>query len=128
MSTSQSWTLTGLVGGVLSVLALAAQLFVSFKLLLTVFGAVMFRDPMSHTVAITKFAPANNITREEYIAHLETKDKLAPNVMETQLDFLLYNMVVRNPYAVSTKEKIDRALELLVRHFEVVTEVSSKID
>ncbi|KAL7496067.1 hypothetical protein ACHAWT_006357 [Skeletonema menzelii] len=41
--------------------------------------------------------------------------------METQLDFLLYNMVVRNPYAVSTKEKIDRALELLVRHFEVVT-------
>ena len=83
--------------------------------------SIMFRDPLIHTLAKHAWQVAQNIPREEYISHLKVKDKLSPPGIEAQIDFFLYNLVVRNPFAVSTQAKIDRALEILVRHFNIVT-------
>ena len=36
-------------------------------------------------------------------------------------DYFLYNKIVRNPYLVRAQEKVDRALELLARHFDIIS-------
>ena len=39
----------------------------------------------------------------------------------TNLDFLLYNKARRNPYNATKEEKVRRAMEILQRHFDIVT-------
>jgi len=84
-------------------------------------ASVMFRDPLIHILAKHAYQHQQNIPRDEWISHLKVKDKLSPPGIENQIDFFLYNLVARNPYAVSTEVKVQRALELLVKHFNVVS-------
>eukprot|EP00984_Skeletonema_dohrnii_P023173 scaffold12250_cov150-Skeletonema_dohrnii-CCMP3373.AAC.3 len=44
----------------------------------------------------------------------------ATMLSETQLDYFLYNKMTRNPRAMDAQVKVERALQLLARHFEIV--------
>ena len=89
-------------------------------------ASILFREALMHSLALHKYQ--KNISREEWISHLAASDssqtssnRLSPYGYETQLDYFLYNKIVRNPYLVSAQEKVDRALELLARHFDIIS-------
>jgi len=83
-------------------------------------GNVMFRESLSHSLSLYKHIERYNSTRELFWSkHLSTKSELG--YVATQLDFFLYNNLVRNPHGVDKEEKVRRALELLQRHFDIVT-------
>lgn len=82
-------------------------------------ASVVFRDPLSHSLALAKHS--DFVPREEWVGHLEARDTLSPPNMPAQIDFFLYNTVVRNPHNLTTAAKVERALEILVRHFDVVS-------
>ena len=89
-------------------------------------ASILFREALMHSLALHKYQ--KNISREEWISHLAPSDssqtssnRLSPYGYETQLDYFLYNKIVRNPYLVSAQEKVDRALELLARHFDIIS-------
>jgi hypothetical protein len=84
-------------------------------------ASVLFRDALSHSLALYKYRKGN-VSREEWIDHLHTKDQLSlyRDGYDTQLDYFLYNRITRNPHGVDAQVKVDRALQLLARHFEIV--------
>ncbi len=83
-------------------------------------ASVLLRDALSHSLALYQHQKSDNASREEWIDHLHTKDQLSLYRHDTQLDYFLYNRITRNPHAVDARVKVDRALELLARHFERV--------
>ena len=56
---------------------------------------VMFRESLSHTLSLYKHLRRYNSTREEWTSHLMTQSELGH--WATELDFFLYNNIVRNP-------------------------------
>jgi hypothetical protein len=59
-------------------------------------GNVMFRESLSHSLSLYKHIERYNSTRELFWSkHLSTKSELG--YVATQLDFFLYNNLVRNP-------------------------------
>mmetsp|Transcript_18453 Transcript_18453/g.44427 ORF Transcript_18453/g.44427 Transcript_18453/m.44427 type:complete len:80 (+) Transcript_18453:3-242(+) len=60
-----------------------------------------------------------NSTQEQWTARLS--ERTGRGLWAANLDFLLYNKGRRNPYNVSKEEEVMRAIELLERHFDVVT-------
>ena len=86
-------------------------------------ASILFREALMHSLALHKIYVGKNISKEEFVSHLASSDssRLSPHNYETQLDYFLYNKIVRNPYRVSAQEKVDRALELLARHFDIIS-------
>ncbi|KAL3784100.1 hypothetical protein HJC23_012732 [Cyclotella cryptica] len=82
-------------------------------------GNVMFRESLSHSLSLYKHLDRYESSKEEWTKHLYTKSEMGH--WATQLDFFLYNNLARNPYAVSKQEKVRRALDLLEKHFDIVT-------
>jgi len=60
----------------------------------------------------------NSTTRKEWISHLQTKSEMG--YFSTQLDYFLYNYLARNPYKDNKDVKVNRALQLLRDHFDIV--------
>ena len=80
---------------------------------------VMFRDPLSHALSLFKNIDITpNATRDEWLNHLYTKSEMGQ--WQTQLDYFLYNFLDRNPYGVDKDIKVQRALQLLHDHFDMV--------
>lgn len=86
-------------------------------------ASILFREALMHSLALHKIYVGKNISKEEFISHLASSDssRLSRYDFETQLDYFLYNKIVRNPHLVSAQEKVDRALELLARHFDIIS-------
>ena len=82
-------------------------------------AAIMFRDPLSHTLSLFKHISRYKSSREVWTKHLYTKSEMGQ--WQTQLDYFLYNILDRNPDGVDKETKIQRGLELLERHFDIVT-------
>lgn len=95
-------------------------------------NTIMLRDPLNHAMSLHKIIKAKNSTREEWTTHLASPTKTG--LWGTVLDFFLYNIHGlryrddypngpggRNPYNVTMEAKVARALELLHRHFDVVS-------
>jgi len=82
-------------------------------------ASVMFRDALIHSLALHKYQEGN-ISREEWVDHLHTNDQLSLYRYDTQLDYFLYSKITRNQHAVDAQVKVDRALQLLARHFDIV--------
>ncbi|KAL9179763.1 hypothetical protein ACHAXT_007733 [Thalassiosira profunda] len=95
-------------------------------------NTIMLRDPLNHAMSLYKIVLAKNSTREEWTEYLASPT--GPGKWATVLDFFLYNNQGlryredypngpggRNPYSVSKEEKVRRAMEILHRHFDVVT-------
>ncbi|KAL7551744.1 hypothetical protein ACHAWF_014930 [Thalassiosira exigua] len=84
-------------------------------------NAIMLRDPLSHTMSLHKRIEVKGSSRQEWLEFL--KSPMQRGLWATNLDFLLYNKGRRNPHNVSKEEKVrrGRGMELLERHFEVVT-------
>eukprot|EP00957_Ditylum_brightwellii_P203428 15334570-Ditylum_brightwellii.AAC.1 len=83
-------------------------------------ASVMFRDALIHLLALHKVQRTTNTSREEFIDYLNTTSQLSLYNLETQLDNFLYNKITRNPHDVDAQVKVDRALQLLARHFDIV--------
>ncbi|KAL3798446.1 hypothetical protein ACHAW5_007398 [Stephanodiscus triporus] len=95
-------------------------------------NAVMLRDPLSHAMSVHKRIKKKNITRDEWTEYLSSPT--GSGKWNTVLDFFLYNNHGlrylddypngpggRNPFNVTKEVKVARAMELLHRHFDVVT-------
>mmetsp|Transcript_35572 Transcript_35572/g.74988 ORF Transcript_35572/g.74988 Transcript_35572/m.74988 type:complete len:329 (-) Transcript_35572:209-1195(-) len=82
-------------------------------------ASVMFRDPLSHALSLFKHLKRFNHTKESYLAHLHNPSELGP--WQTNLDYFLYNILARNPDGVGKEAKVTRALDLLQKHFDIVT-------
>mmetsp|Transcript_8332 Transcript_8332/g.20459 ORF Transcript_8332/g.20459 Transcript_8332/m.20459 type:complete len:328 (-) Transcript_8332:27-1010(-) len=82
-------------------------------------ATVMFRDPLSHALSLYKHIERFNSTRDLWANHLYTKSEMG--YWSTQLDYFLYNFITRNPGGVSKKNKVQRALQLLQDHFDIIT-------
>eukprot|EP00986_Skeletonema_menzelii_P011456 scaffold5903_cov81-Skeletonema_menzelii.AAC.12 len=87
-------------------------------------NTIMLRDPLNHAMSLYKIVNQKNGTREEWMDHLEQPS--GTGKWATVLDFFLYNINGpevggRNPYNVTKEEKVRRGIELLQRHFDVVS-------
>ena len=95
-------------------------------------NAVMFREPLNHAMSLWKIIEQKNSTIEEWLEYL--KSPIGTGKWGTVLDFFLYNnqglrdhedypngLGGRNPFNVTKEVKVKRALELLHRHFDIVT-------
>jgi len=82
-------------------------------------AATMFRDPLSHTMSLYKHIKRYDSSREVWTKHLETTSEMGQ--WSTQLDYFLYNFIDRNPDGVDKDNKVQRALQLLHDHFDVVS-------
>lgn len=84
-------------------------------------GNVMFRDPLSHALSLFKNMDRvdDGITRESWVEHLYNKSDRG--MWQTQLDYLLYNFLDRNPGGVDKETKVQRALQILKDHFDIIT-------
>ena len=95
-------------------------------------SSIMIRDPLNHALSLHKIVKSKNSTQEKWAKHLESPTK--QGLWATVLDFFLYNNQGnrqrpnyprnpggRNPFNVSKEEKVSRAMELLARHFDIVT-------
>jgi len=95
-------------------------------------NTVMLRDPLNHAMALHKHVHAKNSTRQNWSKLLSSPT--GQGLWATILDFFLYNNHGnryhddypfgpggRNPFNVTKEEKVKRAMELLHRHFDVVT-------
>ncbi|KAL7552993.1 hypothetical protein ACHAWF_016237 [Thalassiosira exigua] len=95
-------------------------------------NTIMLRDPLNHAMSLHKVAEFRNFSREEWTEHLYSPTGTGP--WATMLDFFLYNIHGlrhridypngpggRNPFNVTKEEKVTRAMELLHRHFDIVT-------
>lgn len=95
-------------------------------------NTVMLRDPLSHALSLHKLVKTKSATREEWTAYLTSPT--GPGKWATVLDFFLYNNHGlryhddypngpggRNPHNVTKEIKVSRAMELLHRHFDIVT-------
>ena len=94
-------------------------------------NTVMFRDPLNHAMSLYKRSKKFG-TRDEWIEYLNSPTGTGP--WGTVLDFFLYNIHGlryredypngpggRNPFNVTKEVKVARALDILHRHFDVVT-------
>ena len=85
-------------------------------------NTIMLRDPLNHAMSLYKIIKNKNGTRDEWMDHLESP--AGTGKWSTILDFVLYNIngpVGRNPYYATKEEKVQRGMELLARHFDVVS-------
>jgi hypothetical protein len=95
-------------------------------------NAVMFRDPLNHAMSLHKVIARKNSTRKEWTKYLSFPT--GTGKWSTVLDFFLYNIQGlrylddypngpggRNPFNVTKEVKVVRAMELLHRHFDIVT-------
>ena len=82
-------------------------------------AATMFRDPLSHTMSLHKHIKRYDSSREVWTKHLETTSEMGQ--WSTQLDYFLYNFIDRNPNEVDKDVKVQRALQLLRDHFDLVS-------
>ncbi|KAK1735498.1 hypothetical protein QTG54_013661 [Skeletonema marinoi] len=85
-------------------------------------NAIMLRDPLNHAMSLYKILNRKNGTREEWMDYLEQPS--GAGKWATMLDFFLYNIngpTGRNPYNATKEEKVRRGIELLQRHFDVVS-------
>jgi len=95
-------------------------------------NTVMLRDPLNHAMSLYKIIPGKNSSREEWTKHLNSPTE--QGLWATILDFFLYNNHGarksvnypngpggRNPFNVTKEVKVARAMELLHRHFDIVT-------
>ena len=80
---------------------------------------VMFRDPLGHTLSLFKHIDRYDSSRDVWTNHLYTKSEMGQ--WQTQLDYFLYNFLDRNPYGVDKDIKVQRALQLLHDHFDIVS-------
>lgn len=92
--------------------------------------STVLRGAMGHTVSQVKelhdrkmLACEKNesydMTYDEWSSHLAETNQHMPSMWKTQLDYLLYNNGPRN--GSTREEKVRRAVELLARHFDLVT-------
>ena len=86
-------------------------------------NAIMLRDALSNTMSkyrylVRDLGSDNSTTRKEWISHLHTKSEMG--YFSTQLDYFLYNYLSRNPYKLEKEAKVNRALQLLRDHFDIV--------
>jgi hypothetical protein len=83
--------------------------------------ATMLREAVGHTISQTKgtMIPPG-LTLDEFLHHLEPEKYNQHGHFTTQLDYILYNSLTRNPYHVSKEERVRRGIELLTRHFDIV--------
>jgi len=95
-------------------------------------NTIMLRDPLNHAMSLHKIVHAKNSTWDDWAEYLYSPT--GTGKWGTVLDFFLYNIHGnrnrtdypngpggRNPFNVTKEEKVARALELLHRHFDVVT-------
>ena len=83
--------------------------------------STMLRDAIGHTISQTKGMIKPNLTLDEFLSHLEPENYNERGLFVTQLDYLLYNMGPRNVHNATKEEKVRRAIEILQRHFDVVS-------
>jgi hypothetical protein len=81
----------------------------------------MLRDAIGHTISQTKGMIKPNVTLDQFMTHLEPENYNQRGLFVTQLDYLLYNMGPRNEQHATKEEKVRRAIEILQRHFDVVS-------
>lgn len=95
-------------------------------------NTVVFRDPLNHAMSLWKIIDHKNASTEEWLGYLESPT--GTGKWATVLDFFLYNIHGlrhrddypngpggRNPFSVTKEAKVKRAMELLHRHFDIVT-------
>jgi hypothetical protein len=85
-------------------------------------NTIMLRDPLHHAMSLYKILQQTNGTRKEWMDHLNQAS--GTGKWATVLDFFLYNIIGpdgRNPYNATKEEKVRRGVELLQRHFDVVS-------
>jgi hypothetical protein len=88
-------------------------------------NTIMLRDPLNHAINSYEILQQNNLTngpRKEWMDHLNQAS--GTGKWATVLDFFLYNIIGpdgRNPYNTTKEEKVRRGVELLQRHFDVVS-------
>jgi hypothetical protein len=95
-------------------------------------NAVMLRDPLNHAMSLYKVIRSKNSTRDEWTKYLSSPT--GTGRWATVLDFFLYNLHGlryqggypngpggRNPFNVTKESKVVRAMELLHRHFDIVS-------
>ena len=95
-------------------------------------NAVMLRDPLNHAMSLHKIVGLKNSTRYDWTEYLSSPT--GTGKWATVLDFFLYNTHGlrylddypngpggRNPFNVTKEVKVARAMELLHRHFDIVT-------
>mmetsp|Transcript_28003 Transcript_28003/g.51652 ORF Transcript_28003/g.51652 Transcript_28003/m.51652 type:complete len:392 (-) Transcript_28003:88-1263(-) len=95
-------------------------------------NTIMLRDPLNHAMSLHKIIKSKNSTKAEWATYLSSPT--GDGKWATVLDFFLYNLHGlryhddypngpggRNPFNVTKEVKVARALELLHRHFDIVT-------
>jgi len=100
-------------------------------------NSIMIRDPLSHTLSLHKIIKQKSSNRTEWLQYLSSSTGMGK--WATILDFFLYNnqgrrtrpgyptMGGRNPFNVTKEEKVRRGMELLARHFDLVTVGNHKL-
>lgn len=81
----------------------------------------MLRDAIGHTISQTKGMIKPNVTLDQFMSHLEPENYNQRGLFVSQIDYMLYNMGPRNEQHATKEEKVRRAVEILQRHFDVVS-------
>lgn len=81
----------------------------------------MLREAIGHTISQTKGMIKPNLTLDEFMTHLERENYNQRGPFVSQIDYILYNMGPRNEENATKEEKVRRAIEILSRHFDVVS-------
>lgn len=95
-------------------------------------NTVMLREPLNHAMSLHKIVKQKRSNRVDWIEYLHSPT--GTGLWSTILDFFLYNTHGnrtkeeypngpggRNPFNVTMQTKVSRAMELLHRHFDIVT-------
>ncbi|EJK48588.1 hypothetical protein THAOC_32599 [Thalassiosira oceanica] len=83
-------------------------------------ATTMLRDAVGHTISQSKGMINPNYTLDHFVNHLEPENYNQRGIFNTQIDYMLYNRGPRNEQNATKYEKVRRAIEILVRHFDVV--------
>ena len=83
-------------------------------------ATTMLRDAVGHTISQSKGMINPNYTLDHFVNHLEPENYNQQGIFNTQIDYMLYNRGPRNKQNATKYEKVRRAIEILVRHFDVV--------
>ena len=81
----------------------------------------MLRDAVGHTISQTKGMIKPNLTLDQFMNHMEPENYNQRGLFTSQIDYVLYNMGPRNEQNATKEEKVRRAIEILARHFDVVS-------
>jgi hypothetical protein len=84
-------------------------------------AAAIFSDPLDHSIKHTKwrYAECNNCDTEEFEESIMDEVSTS-NPWMGQLDHFLYNRYDKSTSAMVTKDKVKRAIQLLINHFDLV--------